>query len=310
MTVLYGQLSWLRTATGVAVRTADQVIDIPEEFTAGLIRPDGIGLSADPADDLARLEALLRRALVDIQAMHRAAETVISTLHEDLTAAGEVRGLRGLRERRDIIRRLNLAAVEHATISERLALAAGRVQAIRAFITDLRVPDGLLADLAAGWAINPDRPEFITEFADEDTFLVADTRRGVSSEWGATVLDSEPFGDGWRRDPDDDPTAGDDELGLAGPWQLRYLPRTGEVYASRHSGIRPTQVWLLGRRFFDADAIRWVLTDLQQWMRRPNSLILAARTVHHTQRSVADRPHAPPSGAPGHPAGAEHGNRP
>ena len=96
------------------------------------------------------------------------------------------------------------------------------------------------------------------------------------------MVTGEQYGVGWRRDGDDsdDGDPDTDEPAAIGPWQLCYLPATGEVYATRHCQYLPPEVWLLGRRFVNPGPTRRMLSLLRRRrMNQPNSLILAAHVI-------------------------------
>jgi hypothetical protein len=120
-------------------------------------------------------------------------------------------------------------------------------------------------------------------FGTERAFLDADPRRAAPSWWGTPIPAGVDFGDLWRREGDDDnPDAA--PLPRSGPRRLSYLPRTGEVYASRRCGCLPEEVWLLGTEFHGRDSTVTLLLELEDHMRQPNSLILAAHTIHAEQQ--------------------------
>jgi hypothetical protein len=163
------------------------------------------------------------------------------------------------------------------------------LEILRTYVMELDAPHGLLREAADGWRRPSDPPPGVVVFDDEDAFLQADPRRGTTSGWGGlTVAGIEQFGLTWRRDGDetvDDPTAStsDDEPQSTGPWQLGYIVRTGEVYAIRRCGYLSRQVWLVGRGFDAPRAVLDVLSPIMPRITEPNSVILAAWTVHSAQ---------------------------
>lgn len=120
-------------------------------------------------------------------------------------------------------------------------------------------------------------------FDTESAFLDADPRRAAPAWWGTPIPAGINFGDLWRRDGDDD-APGAAPLPRSGPWRLSYIPGMGEIYASRRCAHLPEKVWLLGKGFHDHDNTVAMLLELEEHMREPNSLILAACTVHAEQR--------------------------
>ncbi|OLF07285.1 hypothetical protein BU204_35765 [Actinophytocola xanthii] len=91
---------------------------------------------------------------------------------------------------------------------------------------------------------------------------------------------------GWRRDGDDDDPY-TDEPAVLGPWQLGYIPATGEIYATRRCHYREPQVWLLAAGYTDPNRARQLLATLKRHMGEPNSLLLAAQKAHIAARSPA-----------------------
>jgi hypothetical protein len=150
---------------------------------------------------------------------------------------------------------------------------------LREFVIALDVPDGLLAQARAGWHRNSAQPVYVSTYASETLFAIADPRRANSRPEGGMVIAGELFGVGWRRDgDDDDPHA--EEPTVFGPWQLGYIRATGEVYATRHCHYLDEEVWLLGRLLVDPDIVRQLLINLKHHMREPNSLLRVAQTIH------------------------------
>lgn len=169
----------------------------------------------------------------------------------------------------------------HATYIDRHATARSWITVLRDFVIAAAAPDGLLAEAAVGWQRSPEPPPFVVVFDNERAFIDADPRRAARACWGTPVPSGIAFGDLWRRDGDDDVAAG---LPRTGPWRLSCLPCTGEIYASRHCDQLPERVWLLGSGFHDVNGTIDMLLRLEEHMREPNSLILAAHTVHTEQR--------------------------
>jgi len=112
--------------------------------------------------------------------------------------------------------------------------------------------------------------------------FVSDNTNRADPAWWAYRSDTPggmSYGDHWRRDGDDDDHIAA-PLPRSGPWRLAHLSWTGEVYAVRRTGRQPEEVWLLGSEIHDDAEVMGVLTDLRGRMREPNSLILAAQTIH------------------------------
>jgi hypothetical protein len=150
---------------------------------------------------------------------------------------------------------------------------------LREFVIALDVPDGLLAQARAGWHRNPAQPVYVSTYASETLFVIADPRRANSRPDGGMIIAGELFGVGWRRDgDDDDPHA--EEPTVLGPWQLGYIRATREVYATRRCHYLDEEVWLFGRLLADPDITRQLLTNLKHHMREPNSLLRVTQTIH------------------------------
>jgi hypothetical protein len=192
-----------------------------------------------------------------------------------------------------------------------LSAAQDRVRAVRGFVIGLALPGvdapaGLLAGVRSGWRRDPAMPRHVAAYASEDVFVAANPRRGftrparANRDWLMAPDDGpvagEVFGVSWRRDGDDDDTY-TDEPAVLGPWQLGYIPATGEIYATRHCHYRDPQVWLLARGYTNPEWTRRVLSNLKRRMGEPNSLLLAARVL----RTAAA--HEPPT------AGQHRGHR-
>lgn len=163
-----------------------------------------------------------------------------------------------------------------------------RLWALRAFVIALEVSGGALAEVSRGWQRDPARPDVVSRYGNETTFVLTDPRRAADSrDQDALRIDGLVYGTAWRRDGDDDPYS--PAPSVSGPWRVGYIPAIGEVYASRRRPARPPAVWLLARGVTDADQIHQQLTALRRKrMLAPNSLLLAATVVHHAAQP-ADR---------------------
>lgn len=279
-------LAWQHDDGGLQLRVGDRREPVPARLAELLLGDGGHGLTDDPAVDLLRLEQDLRRYSRHLanQVQHAAEEVAFA---RDEAALAETRlGAVGRRHQRVAKRYLTAAAAAHTSWVDHRAAAQSWIGALRSFVIDVAVPDGLLGEAARGWQRSPDVPAFVTVFDTERAFLDADPRRGEPARWGSdTVLAGTDFGDLWRRDgDDDDPESA--PLPRSGPWRLSYLHRAGEVYASRRRGHLPEQVWLLGTHLHDRESTVALLIDLENHMREPNSMILAAHTVHTEQRRL------------------------
>jgi hypothetical protein len=290
----HSQLSWDLAAGRLRLRVADPMLagldhgfDVPAEITAELedlldrelTAPattllGGDHLSSDPAGDLIRLESHLRRQAA-------LAERTVAQLRQTVeTLPAEPAG--------HLVDTTN----ELAAAVDARDQARHLIHVVREFVIAVDPPDGLLAQTRDGWLFDPNRPPFVSMYASENLFAIADPRRITPNpdrdrKGGGTgdqrVVAGEQFGVGWRRDGDDD-DPDTDEPAVIGPWQLCYLPATGEVYATRRCHYLPPEVWLLGRRFVNAEQTRRMLSDLKQDMNQPNSLILAAHAIEEAAR--------------------------
>jgi hypothetical protein len=273
--------NWLHTDEGLVLRLGPRRNQVPAPIHRLLVGPTGFGLSADAAEDVLRVESRLRHIAADLDDRVEQAERRVAVACALGEAAGRGRGRRAVAHRRRADRALRSAIYNHTAAMHALAEARTLVADTREFVIALDPRHGLLAEAAAGWRRTPDPPPGVVVFDDEQSFLDGDARRGTTSDWGGTtVAGLESFGLAWRRDGDEeDPVAVRGELSLAGPWQLGYLVRTGEIYAIRRCGYLPRQVWLLGGEFRTSHAASDVLGPVVDRMREPNSLILAAEIV-------------------------------
>lgn len=291
--------TWQHTDTGLIVQVGQRRDRLPDPISHWLVGPGGLGLSGDPAADLLRVERRLRRVIAQLTGE-------IATAERRITATGDPAELpnhaRRRRPRR-AVRELRAALDVRTELVNSRESARTMLEILRAFVIELDAPHGLLREAADGWRRRPAPPPGVVVFEDEDAILNADPRRATTGEWGGVIIAGlEQFGLTWRRDGDedaDDPTASppDDELRHAGPWQIGYLQRTGEVYAIRRCAHLPRQVWLLGAGFDTLPSVREVLGPILPRITEPNSLILAAGTVHAAQtwpRSTTP-PWSPPS---------------
>ncbi|WP_394622475.1 hypothetical protein JNUCC0626_49955 (plasmid) [Lentzea sp. JNUCC 0626] len=270
---------WKHTEAGLVLRLGRRADPVPEPIDEWLIGPGGLGLSADAAEDLLRLEGRLRALVAALVAKAEDAEQAVAQARAAAAAEDAARGWGARGRRRAAHIALKQAILDHDATVETLEDARTLVEVLREFVIQLDAPDGLLREAAEGWRRSPAVPTSVITFDDEESFLAADTRRATLNGWaGQTIAGVEEFGHAWRRDGDeDDPLAGD--LDRAGPWSLGYVERTGEIYAIRRCDYLPRAVWLLGSGFEKRRAFE-LLVRLAPRMREPNSLILAAGTLH------------------------------
>jgi hypothetical protein len=292
------RLSWHRTTTGrLRLRISDpalaglhQGFEVPAEIEADLdklfhdrpIETDEVDQASDPATDLILLESHFRREAVRLENI---THTLAATVQTTPAAASRLSGLARVcgRRRRSIPADVDTTTVLAATVARNAV--RDRMRALREFVIVLDMPDGLLAQARAGWQRNSTQPAYVSSYASETLFAIADPRRANSRPDGGRGIAGELFGVGWRRDgDDDDPHA--EEPTVFGPWQLGYIRTTGEVYATRRCHYLDEEVWLLGRLLADPDTARQLLTNLKQHMREPNSLLRVAQTIHTVIRGT------------------------
>lgn len=290
-----------RITTGGGPRSWSSVVDTPVLVVDSLVEPDGPGLTVDPAADLIRAESRWRLRAAQLEdttdQLRRAATTVLADLLALPDHPGLLPGLLTRGERRELSTVFQHAVHDLATTIRVLTVARHRVRAVRDFVIALDLPDGLLGGARAGWRRDPARPSFVSSYASEDVFVVADPRRAALPSNGPAGLAGavrpvagERYGLSWRRDGDDDDPY-TDEPAVIGPWQLGYIPATGEIYASRRCHYRDPRVWLLARGHTDPDRTRLLLSTLKQrHMAEPNSLLHAAQVLHNTADPTVDTP--------------------
>jgi hypothetical protein len=297
---------WQHTDNGLLVRWGQRRDRLPEPISDWLVGPSGIGLSGDPAHDLLRLEGRIRRVITQLTDQ-------IGKVEQRITAHGGAEPTRGQapqRRPRRVARALQAALDERAELVDSRESSRTVLDLLRTYVIELDPPQGLLREAADGWRRRPDPPASVVVFEDEDSFLDADPRRATMGSWGGpTIAGVEQFGFAWRRDSDEDDPAdlgADDDIRRGGPWQLGYIQRTGEVYGIRRCGYLSRQVWLLGAGFDTLSMVRDVLVPIMPRLVEPNSLILAACTVHAAQlwrRSLGEP--VPPSPGGSHDAATD-----
>ncbi|MFI5591252.1 hypothetical protein ACIA5G_39800 [Amycolatopsis sp. NPDC051758] len=250
---------------------------MPGPIGEWLIGPGGLGLTTDAGRDVLRLEARLRATAAALQASSQNAEEAVAAARDAVRRTAQPGRCKNRRDGRLATGRLRQAILSHSDKIAAQQDAQALVDILRGFVIALGPEDGELRGAADGWSRSPAAPASIVGFADENTFLAADSRRGATSAWGGTVIGGvEEFGHFWRRDGDDDPEA--ENWDQAGPWSLGYIEQTTEIYAARRVGGQPHEVWLLGSGFAKRRAFA-LLGRVAARMREPNSVILAAGVV-------------------------------
>lgn len=276
-------LSWEQDRRDLYLRVDARRDRVPALVSLLLNRDGCRGMTHDPAADLLRLELDLRRYVRFLSTKAADAEEEMEYGRDSVTlAAGEV-GRQERKHHRLAVEYLATAARLHMLWRERESHAAAWLRHVRQFVVDTVVPDGLLAEAAAGWRRGSERPTFVTVFDSTAAFVAADTRR-ADPEWWARRIDTPGgvvAGSWWRRDGDDDDRL-NSPLPGTGQWQIAYLPQTSEVYAARRATWRPEEVWLLGSHWGGRE-VADVLGKLMKRMGEPNSLILVAQTLRSTQ---------------------------
>nr|BFE51160.1 hypothetical protein GCM10017745_45870 [Saccharothrix mutabilis subsp. capreolus] len=248
-----------------------RVDDVPQAIADRLLR-DFVTLTPDPANDLLRLEAAMRRSIA---------------LGLDRVEDAEQRMATARRSGRHD--ELALAADDHLTAVTVAQNDQTDLERLRGWITALDVPRGPLHDAAEGWKRSPEVPAHVLVL-NEDEFLAVDPRRATTTRLAVPAIDGvEAFGSQWRRDGDDDDLAAGPELDRCGRWALGHIARTGEIYAVLRAQPTATRIWVLGAGF-ERQRGYSILEALMPRMREPNSLILAATVVH----TVALRHARPP----------------
>jgi hypothetical protein len=296
-------LQLLTAHNGLAGPAGAAGTTVPDDVAVILLH--GPPLGQRPGHDLLAAEGRLRQQVWARQARSDNAQVEIHATRArlqqlDLAAGSRRFTSRGHRRERTALQHLLATQIaEHTRAVDELRELQRGIDAIREFViafTEQTPADGLLIEAAAGWQRSPDVPPWVSVFDDEASFIAVDERRAVQGGWGGPILEAEMFGTNWRRDGDDTDPHAPPAL-RSGPWQLGYLPRLGEVYALRRCTHLPEQLWLLatvpshtsngtaGAVSDPAPAdwpegVRRHLAELTPRMAEPNSLILAATTVH------------------------------
>jgi hypothetical protein len=277
-------LSWQEHDSRLYLRIDHRMISPPPLITSLLLGGGGHGLTDDPAIDLLRLEVDLRRYARYLAGNESDTAEEVAYGSDAITLASAEGGIAGRRHCRMAFEYFAAAAMHHMMWTNRHRCVRSWVSQLRQFVIDIRVPDGLLAQATAGWQRGSDVPSFVVVFNSTSAFVSDNMDRADPAWWAyrSELVGGLSYGDLWRRDgDDDDPSAA--PLPGSGPWRVAYLPQTDEVYSARRTGQRPEEIWLLGAGFRGDIGIKSLLSELQDRMREPNSLILAAQTVHSAE---------------------------
>jgi hypothetical protein len=284
-------LTWQLDEKTLTLRAGPRRIEVPPPLATHLRAQPG--WLHEPDHDLLLADEQLRRRVGELRRRGRAATDEIVAETSGVAAVSHRRARRswGRRrgEHRQVSADLRALVGDAESLSEELHRTTGLIHLVRELVIDLDAENGLLGDAARGWRRPAQRPGYVSTYPSEAAFLAADTRRTVTAPWGGTVSAAQEYGDGWRRD-EDEPDPDGPPLELAGPWQLRYSPRTGKIYAYRRCHYRPEELWLLGTGFHDRGTVHALLGDLQRRKREPNSLLLAADTVHAADTAAGPHP--------------------
>ncbi|WP_018687052.1 hypothetical protein [Actinokineospora enzanensis] len=271
----------------LAVRVGSRIDPVPAPLDYLLASAELIELTADAAVDLiqldARLTALAQTLRRDVDQAERALR---DARHRHAQPHPQHQRPRSLSDRtRDHTLETTLA--HHNQAAEQLDDIRTVTEVLREFVNGLDLAAGLLRDVAEGWNRDPAPPATAQIYADESTFVTVDTRRARHQGWGTPTIDGIEFGTGWRRDPDDEFTETEPTY-MSGTWTLGYLARTAEVYAVRRSPTRPSAVWVLAT-LPTVEAMNAAVDPILPRMRTPNSMSLAAATLHQAQTAHATR---------------------
>ncbi|KOV81824.1 hypothetical protein ADL03_27040 [Nocardia sp. NRRL S-836] len=260
------------------VQLGGRLDPLPDPVVAWLSGAGAVELTDDAATDLIEIEARLRGLAAQLAQEATSVERALAEQRRQLARLPRPRwAWRSARQRRRTDTILGATIKRHSELADLMKETQALQAVVRDYVISLDPPSGRLREVADGWKRSPEVPPTVVVMGTEDEFFAADSRR-TRPDWGYPIADADLFGEQWRRDGDDHgPHAGPAEH--SGSWQLGYIPRTGEIYASRRCGHLPQQVWLLGREF-GARQAHTVLDGVLPRMREPNSLILAAGVVH------------------------------
>ena len=277
------ELFWQQEGARLYLLVSGRRVAAPELLTQLLLGWAGHGLSNDPAGDLLQLEFDLRCYTGHIVGHAADVAEEVSYGSDAVAIACAEGGLIGRWQRSKAFEYFAVAAATYLTLTSRRRCVWSWISQLRQFVIDARVPHGLLAQAASGWQRRPTVPSYVRVFSSVVAFVSDDTSRADPTWWAYQndVPTGVSYGDYWRRDGDDDDSTAA-PMGRSGPWRLTYLPQTAEVYGVRRAGRQPEQIWLLGTDIENSGQVLKVLTELQGRMCEPNSLILAAQTIHST----------------------------
>lgn len=143
-------LSWAHNRNSLWLHVADREVAVPTLISTLLLGDAGHGLTDDPAIDLLRLELDLRR-------YHRSLDDAAATAREEVGYGCDAVTLAAAEVGPDASRHHRLAMTHLATALRWYATCAAQRRCIRSWIKRVRwfviaaaVPDGLLAEAAAG----------------------------------------------------------------------------------------------------------------------------------------------------------------
>lgn len=268
---------WKHTTSGPVIQLGGRIDPLPGPVAAWLNEQGTVELTADAAVDLVEIEARLRGLAAQLALEATSVERELAAQRHHVAQLPQAWwAWRSAQERRRTLRLLGATLERHAQLADLMDETQALQTAVRDYVISLDAPAGLLREAADGWKRSPDVPPSVIVMGTEDDFFAADPRR-TRPDWGYPIAEADVFGEQWRRDGDDDPHVRPAES--SGPWQLGYIPRTGEIYTSRRCGHLLQEVWLLGKDFGTQHA-HAILDGLLPRMREPNSLILAAGVVH------------------------------
>lgn len=276
-------LAWRHDTAGLAlvIGRDPAPVAVPEVIAEWLIGPSGIDTTASPGADLLALEGQLRVMAAELEIeVDRAERRVRDARITFAAAAGLWWSWAARRAWTKHEAELDAAIASHGVLVSAYTTARETQAELRQYVIGLDRPSGLLAEAARGWRRSPEAPPSVVRFDDEDQFVLGNVRR--ASELGYPVIGGDVLGHGWRRDHDeDDPDSR--PLERIGPWTVGYIPRTGELYATRRSAFVPSQVWLLGSGI-PAQQAYALHDEIGDCRREPNSLILLAHEAAQVVR--------------------------
>ena len=279
MTTITGTpLAWQHGTDTLTLLVGTRPVRLPDRVAHRLLTQREHPPTGDPATDLLHLEQDLRWQAALLAGQIEQAAADIAVAREENRVADTEPGRFGQQIRRATSAYLAEAIADHNVLVTQRQQALDAIYEVRACVINAHVPDGWLAEAAAGWLLDPRPPAWVQVFPREKAFRAGDSRRVVESTWGGTSLAGKHFGFEWRRDGDDDDPLSR-EFCRGGMWWLAWCAATHEIYAARHNPYLADEVWVLGTGFDDPDTTTAFLSTLEVRMRMPNSLLLAAEQV-------------------------------